>query len=330
MPYHSIDAMVGEPTVNFFLREVLKPGDTVFDLGANAGWIAMVMSRLVGPTGRVIAFEPGPVVSDLATNLNEQRCVNTYIENAGITAETGYANFVVTDDSQSGSIARDERGTRITVKTWALSDYCLTHNIYPSVIKMDIEGSERDAIFGATDLISSTHPLIIFEQSRDDLRAISLLRDFGYSITNLHDYEPCNSTKDFRGIVQNLVAWKPGHKTFLNGMRHDLFMEVPISAENGFLTTGPIDLPAGRYVIFTDLPNQPADLRVSYRIEIDGKTRGASDGTLYWLSTSYRSIPWFSGRHSRPCICIRGMSGEDISPISIPPVCIKQLISLPN
>ena len=49
-----------EPEVSATLREVLPPGATFVDIGANIGWFSLLAASLVGPTGRVIAIEPNP------------------------------------------------------------------------------------------------------------------------------------------------------------------------------------------------------------------------------------------------------------------------------
>src|SRR6516162_2191352 len=59
-----------EPT---FLRRWLKPGMTAIDIGANLGVYALPMARLVGPNGRVFAYEPGSEARGL---LKESRDIN--------------------------------------------------------------------------------------------------------------------------------------------------------------------------------------------------------------------------------------------------------------
>ena len=49
-----------EPEVSSTLRQVLRPGGTFVDIGANIGWFSLLAASLVGPTGRVIAIEPNP------------------------------------------------------------------------------------------------------------------------------------------------------------------------------------------------------------------------------------------------------------------------------
>ena len=50
-----------EPEVSAALREVLGPGGTFVDVGANLGWFSLLGASLVGPLGRVIAVEPNPI-----------------------------------------------------------------------------------------------------------------------------------------------------------------------------------------------------------------------------------------------------------------------------
>lgn len=324
MSYRSIEAMGGEPTVNMFLRQVVSPGDTVFDVGANVGWLTTVMSRLVGPTGRVVAFEPGPIVATLAESLNEQRCVNTYIEHAAVTETSGYAKFIVPDNHVVGRMAREDGEHQITVPTWSLTDYCARRDLWPSVIKLDIEGFEADAIRGAKALIQRARPVIIFEQCRDDLAAIGLLRDHGYEITNLHDYLPCNTAEDFRGVVQNLVAWLPEHDIFLHGLELEEVRRVPFHRTETGLRTDPISLPAGRYVVTVDLPGD-THMEVSFGIEHEGAQMN-SDGPLAWLAQGYGAMPWFSDRETAPVIHIDGLSG-DARDLTVPPVKVQKLVS---
>lgn len=49
-----------EPELTFLLSRVLCPGWFVFDVGAHIGWFTVLSSSLVGPEGRVAAFEPDP------------------------------------------------------------------------------------------------------------------------------------------------------------------------------------------------------------------------------------------------------------------------------
>src|SRR5436190_1446534 len=49
-----------EPNVQVAMNDLAKPGETVFDVGANAGALSLVLSRAVGPKGTVCSFEASP------------------------------------------------------------------------------------------------------------------------------------------------------------------------------------------------------------------------------------------------------------------------------
>lgn len=49
-----------EPEVLAFLKDRLLPGQTAVDVGANVGYISLYLAKRVGPSGRVVAFEPNP------------------------------------------------------------------------------------------------------------------------------------------------------------------------------------------------------------------------------------------------------------------------------
>ena len=49
-----------EPKLSEAIRERLQPGDVFLDIGANVGYFSVLAAHLVGPEGRVVAFEPHP------------------------------------------------------------------------------------------------------------------------------------------------------------------------------------------------------------------------------------------------------------------------------
>src|SRR6266536_5329495 len=53
-----------EPPVLFAIRDLVEPGGTAFDVGANFGHLTIPMSRRSGPRGAVCAFEANPSIAD--------------------------------------------------------------------------------------------------------------------------------------------------------------------------------------------------------------------------------------------------------------------------
>ena len=68
---------VWEPDITSWVRQFLRPGAVAVDIGANTGYYALLFSRLVGPTGRVVCFEPVPsIFGQLQDNLERNASTN--------------------------------------------------------------------------------------------------------------------------------------------------------------------------------------------------------------------------------------------------------------
>lgn len=64
-----------QPRISWVIRQLLRPGDAVIDIGANMGWFTVMAADLVGPAGRVEAFEPQPKLVEM---LRETIAVNGF------------------------------------------------------------------------------------------------------------------------------------------------------------------------------------------------------------------------------------------------------------
>ena len=81
---------VWEPVETAIMLRLLAPGMTVVDVGANLGYHAVIASRLVGPGGRVIAFEPEPRNHALLTaNIKRNHCANVEVHRNAVSDEVG-------------------------------------------------------------------------------------------------------------------------------------------------------------------------------------------------------------------------------------------------
>src|SRR5262245_38631853 len=87
---HHLDIIMGgaagyEPESVSIFKAWIHPGDAVLDIGANVGFHTVLLSRLVGATGTVHAYEPDPDnVALLGRNLSENRCVNAEIHSVAL------------------------------------------------------------------------------------------------------------------------------------------------------------------------------------------------------------------------------------------------------
>jgi FkbM family methyltransferase len=186
-----------------FVRSVLRPGDTAVDVGAHIGFFAMQMAALVGPTGRVYAFEPLAANAELLERSIAENSFNGRVvfQRAAVGATSGSAALtfpVETLNTGGAYILRD--GTDVlmghlktTVRLTALDDLDLRRPV--RFIKMDVEGAEPQVVRGARRLLEADRPIILSEVHPTQLdRASGLtarefldeLRTMGYDAQDLH------------------------------------------------------------------------------------------------------------------------------------------------
>lgn len=135
-----------------------KPGagDTVFDIGAHCGVSAYHFSRLVGPSGRVIAFEPDPTnFGLLLRNLERHNLTNVTPVQAAIAATRGQAPFHCEASIGSG-LAR--QSTRPSIGEVKMVDTLTLEDVFsrwaePQFCKIDIEGTELEVIESSGELL---------------------------------------------------------------------------------------------------------------------------------------------------------------------------------
>jgi FkbM family methyltransferase len=136
----------------------LRPGDVAYDVGANAGFFTLLMSKLVGPAGRVHAFEPHPRnLENLHRHLALNNVANVTVHPVAVGDKTGKATFHCSDDSATGRLAR---GGELTVDCVALDDLDIPP---PNTVKMDIEGGEGLALCGMTRILRTARPFLVVE-----------------------------------------------------------------------------------------------------------------------------------------------------------------------
>jgi FkbM family methyltransferase len=164
-------------------QRAIKPGDVVYDIGANVGFYALLSSVVTGGQGRVYAFEPLPSnLEDLRRHLEINRVFNCTVIEAAVSSGEGEAHF---DPSLNRSQGRLSGTGTFVVRTVTLDSLLRQGRIKPpSVIKIDIEGGEVECLRGAAHTIMSFRPIIFLATHGAYLHAacLRIFAEWGYNV----------------------------------------------------------------------------------------------------------------------------------------------------
>jgi len=155
------------------MAELVKPGMTVVDVGANVGLYTLFMAGLVGPTGRVIAFEPDPeLVEMLRENCAANRFTNVEIHNCALGAEPDrLVLHRLTLNSGENHLGSMERGAfRRPVEVVVATFDSLLPDVRPDFVKVDVQGWELKVLKGMKQALTASRPRVFVELWPEGLR----------------------------------------------------------------------------------------------------------------------------------------------------------------
>jgi len=150
--------------IGIWLRQHLRPGGCVIDIGANVGEYSALAAELVGPTGHVYAFEPAP---DTATRLRSRFAgvPQISIVEAAVGDITRTVRLYLDAENPTqhslGSHNVGRGGGAVKVQQRALDDVKGLRP--PDVIKIDAQGGELRVLHGARRILASAKPFVVFE-----------------------------------------------------------------------------------------------------------------------------------------------------------------------
>jgi len=165
-----------EPQVMNALSRLLEPDSVAFDVGANIGVFALVMSRLC-PRGRVYAFEPAIESFDyLVRNLQANGARNVVAEHRAVYDTTGLVPFVFSPDYPPGSFVSnnaEHSADSRPMEAVRLDDYAEDRGIdRVDLIMIDAEGAEFAVLRGAERTIAVHRPALLVELNPVSLRRV--------------------------------------------------------------------------------------------------------------------------------------------------------------
>jgi FkbM family methyltransferase len=172
-----------------FLKQYLRKGDTVLDIGAHIGVFSSAAAILTGEKGKVYAFEPSKQTFDLLQKTISINKSGNVVEgvHAAIGGYTGKINFFVSsiagDNSNSIVAYKEDRELfPAEVDIFTIDDFVAAHKIEQiKYMKIDVEGAELDALKGARYVLKRMQPFIILAIHPEAIAAK------GDSLKNIYD-----------------------------------------------------------------------------------------------------------------------------------------------
>jgi FkbM family methyltransferase len=193
---------------NIFMRQLVREGDTIVDVGANVGTVTACMAQRVGATGRVYAIEPQRIIfQNLCATIALNGWTNVYSIQAAVGEAVGsiavpQINYANADNFGALSLTSEggsDRVNSISIDSLNL-DRC-------NLIKIDVEGMELDVLKGAISTLKQHQPSLYLEAKKGlkTQASIQLLQDLGYQLYWHFAY--FFRSNNYRGTTQNVFGF---------------------------------------------------------------------------------------------------------------------------
>ena len=168
--------------VTCLLLEILKPGMSVVDVGANLGFYTLLAAKAIGKTGRAWSFEPEPHNFLLMTkSIRANRFDNVRPMEMALSDKPGTGTLYLAPSSEPNAhtLTRDRGVGSVDVSTTSLDDFWLAEGAGRlDLLKVHVFGDEPIVLRGSRGVLRDLRPMVVtrFGSSRwgDDT---SLLED---------------------------------------------------------------------------------------------------------------------------------------------------------
>jgi FkbM family methyltransferase len=181
-------------------RELIKPGMTVIDVGANIGYFSLLASTLVGPDGRVHAFEPDPVnFGLLRKSVRLNHASNIKLVQAALSSSDDPIQLFLNSDNKGDHRIWEPNGefrTKITVRAMTLDQYLNETATAADFIKIDVQGAEGQVLEGMEETLAQAPPTYLILEfwpealrkcQTDPKQLIQQIADAGFTIRVIAD-----------------------------------------------------------------------------------------------------------------------------------------------
>jgi FkbM family methyltransferase len=204
-----------DPTTNFHLfihgpeknkkiipiiDKYVKPGQVVVDVGAHSGYFTICLSKAVGDSGKVYAYEASPVIyKELCHTVNENKLTNVSAINKAMSEEIGQVSFFLAPNWKSEiSSLRPGEGEKINIEATKM-DVEFQNESPVTFVKIDVEGAEMKVLYGMDSVIRRDHPVMVIEITD------KWLKELGHSSIQVFEYLHSHGYKIYEIGEQDLV-----------------------------------------------------------------------------------------------------------------------------
>jgi FkbM family methyltransferase len=178
----------------------ITEGTVVFDVGAHVGYYTLLASVLVGPAGRVYAFEPMPRnLGFLREHLRLNGARNVEVVEAAVSDRSGTARFALGATDTMGHLAGSGE---LEVRSVVLDELVESGDVPPpDFVKMDVEGGELRALEGARRLLDRRGPTLFLATHGKEIHGdcCRLLASLGYELRSL-DRRDLEESEEVLGV----------------------------------------------------------------------------------------------------------------------------------
>lgn len=195
VPFRRLDPSYEKESITLWGR-LLAPGDVVWDVGSNYGLYTVLSGLAVGPTGRVVGWEPSPVASATATDHVAANGLSGWcvVRQAAVSDTPGVLPFSVSasdGNDPTNRLGTGKMGNTIDVPVETLDGAWQAGERPPQYLKIDVEGAEVFALRGGTKLFApggprptvllAVHPMFLPEFGCDPNELADFVTRSGYT-----------------------------------------------------------------------------------------------------------------------------------------------------
>jgi FkbM family methyltransferase len=222
-------ALLHPPAVHPSVLAFLSPGRVAVDIGANLGEWTVPLARRVGPSGRVLAIEPAPrAATALDKTLVANALAQAEVIRCAVGDHDGTVEFAVpivtsvrvdTGTARIGPVVAGHEALKMALRSLdsLAPERCLDRI---DLVKIDVEGHERQVLDGARASLARFRPVLVLETGHEadgDRRAIhDLLGGLGYHLLGV--------LLDFGMAEVDWPAYVAAEPPFRPGDAHNLLL----------------------------------------------------------------------------------------------------------